>query len=118
MTKILLLVSDSRVSRMMIKTVVLQLQPDWQVLEASDGIAALERTRNQTFDIAILQLTASSLDGLELAEKLMIKHPQSDYALIADNTKNVVDNKAVKLGLSLIEKPVTEAKLKAFLSNC
>ena len=118
MTKTLLLVDDSRVSRMMIQTVILQSYPDWQVLEAGDGKAALELTRNQTFDIAIVQLNASNLNGLELAEKLMIKHPQSDYALITDNTKNVVDNKAVKLGLSLIEKPVTEAKLKAFLSNC
>lgn len=118
MTKILLLVNDSRVSRMMIKTVILQLYPDWQVLEAGDDKTALELTRNQTFDIAILLLNTSKLNGIELAEKLMIKHPQSDYALIIDNTKNVVDIKAEKLGLNLIETPVTEAKLKAFITNC
>jgi len=118
MTKTLLLVNDSCVSRMMIKIVILQLQPDWQVLEAGDGNAALELTRNQTFDIAILRLDTSKINGLELAEKLMIRHPQSDYALITDDTKNVVDDKAGKLGLSLIDKPLTEAKLKDFFTNC
>jgi two-component system chemotaxis response regulator CheY len=118
MTKILLLVSDSRVSRMMIKTVILQLHPDWQVLEAGDGKAALELTRNQTFDIAILQLSLPQLNGPELAEKLMIKHPQSDYALVIGDTQNGVRENARKLGLGLIEQPVTEQKIEAFLADC
>jgi two-component system chemotaxis response regulator CheY len=118
MTKILLLVSDSRVSRMMIKTVILQVHPDWQVLEAGDGEAALELTRNQTFDVAILQLTTSKSDGLELAEKLMIKHPQAEYALVIDDTQNGVRENAKKFGLGLIEQPVTEKKIETFLADC
>ena len=118
MTKILLLVSDSRVTRMMIKTVILQLHPGWQVLEAGDAIVALELTRNQTFDIAILQLTTSKLDGLEFVKKLMIKHPQADYALVTGSTQNNVREVAGKLGLGLIEQPVTEKKIDTFLADC
>ena len=118
MTKTLLLVIDSRVSRMMIKTVILQLHPDWHVLEAGDGKEALALTRNQTFDIAILHLSTSTLNGFELAKKFMIKHPQADYALVTDSTHNSVSENAGKLGLGLIEQPVTEKKIVIFLTDC
>ena len=118
MTKILLLVSDSRVTRMMIKTLILQLHPEWQVLETGDGEAALELTRNQSFDIAILQLTTSKSNGLELAKKLMIKHPQADYALVTGSTQNNIREIAGRLGLGLIEQPVTEKKIETFLADC
>lgn len=118
MIKTLLLAIDSRVSRMMIKTVILRLHPDWQVLEAGDAKEALALTRNQTFDMAILHLSTSTLNGFELAKKFMIKHPQADYALVMDSTHNNVRENAGELGLGLIEQPVTEKKIETFLADC
>lgn len=118
MIKTLLLVIDSRVSRMMIKTIILQLHPYWQVIEAGDGKEALALTRNQTFDIAILYLSTSPLNAFELAKKFMIKHPQADYALVTDNTSINIRENAEKLGLGHIEQPVTENKIKTFLADC
>jgi len=118
MSKILLLVIGSIVSRKMIKTVILQLHPDWQVLEAGDGKAALELTRNHAFDIAIMHLSTTTLNGLELVKKFMIRHPQADYALLTDSAHNNVRENAGKLGISLIEQPVTAKKIETFLADC
>lgn len=43
MAKRLLIVDDSRVSRMIIKGKVASLQPDWEVLEAASGDEAVQR---------------------------------------------------------------------------
>ena len=118
MRKTILLVDDSRISRMMIKTIFLQLKSGWHIIEAANSEAALKLTQNQSFDIAAVHLKGSGLDGFKLTEKLMIKHPQSDYALLTDNPQNGVRDKAKKLGFGLIENPVTEEKIEAFLADC
>jgi len=118
MTKILLLVDDSRVSRMMIKTIVLQLHSDWQVIEAGDAKTALALTQDQTFDIAILHLSNSPINSLELAKKIMIKHAQSDYAVVMGDKQNSAGEEAKKLSFAVIEQPVSEKKIEAFLADC
>ena len=110
MTKTILLVDDSRMSRMMMKAIVLGKKPNWQVIEASDGEAAIALTQNQKFDIATLDLNMPGMDGLELAEKLMKNHPDSTYALLTANIQDVVRQKALALGLEFIEKPISAEK--------
>jgi|SaaInlStandDraft_4_1057021.scaffolds.fasta_scaffold95908_2 CheY-like chemotaxis protein len=44
MPKTILIVDDSRVSRMMIKALLHDLSPGWQVLEAADAEEALKLT--------------------------------------------------------------------------
>ena len=118
MNKTILLVDDSRISRMTIKTIVLQLNSGWHVIEAENSEAALKLTQNQSFDIAAVHLNDSRLSGFKLAEKLIMKHPQSDYAWVTDNLQNGVRKKAKLLGLRLIDKPVNEEKIGAFLASC
>jgi len=117
MTKTILLVDDSRMSRMMIKAIVLDKKPDWQVIEASDGEAAIALTQNQTFDLATLDLTMPGMDGLELAEKLMQNHADATYALLTANIQDVVRQRALALGLKFIEKPITAEKIETFLED-
>jgi len=118
MTRILLLVDDRRVSRMMIKTIVLALNPGWQVLEAENSQETLELTRSQTFDIAIVHLHGSYENGMKTVEELVLKHPQSDYVLVTETADDVPSARARSLGLATLEKPVTEEKIKAFLESC
>ena len=117
MTKTILLVDDSRMSRMMIKAIVLDKNPDWQVIEASDGEAAIALTQDQAFDVATLDLNMPGMDGLQLAEKLMDTYPNSVYALLTANIQDVVKRRAQALGLRFIEKPITEEKIAKFLAD-
>ena len=115
MTKTILLVDDSRMSRMMIKAIVLDKNPDWQVIEAGDGEEAINLTRDQAFEVATLDLNMPGMDGLQLAEALMKNYPASNYALLTANIQDVVKQRALALGLYFIEKPITEEKIANFL---
>jgi len=104
-------------SRMMIKAIVLDKNPDWQVIEAGDGKEAIDLTNHQAFDVATLDLNMPGMDGLQLAEKLMKNFPDSNYALLTANIQEIVKQRALALGLNFIEKPITEEKIAKFLTG-
>ena len=65
-----LIVDDSKVSRMITKKIVLENSPNISILEAASGDEALELLKSNEPEAAILDFHMPGLTGLELAEKL------------------------------------------------
>jgi two-component system, chemotaxis family, chemotaxis protein CheY len=65
-----LIVDDSKVSRMITKKIVLEISPNISILEAASGDEALELLKSNEPEAAILDFHMPGLTGLELAEKL------------------------------------------------
>lgn len=117
MSKVILVCDDSRISRMMIKAIIVDRKPNWTVIEAENGDDALAKVAEQPFDIATLDLNMPGMDGLELAEKLQAIYPTAKYSLLTANIQDSIKERADKLNLTFIGKPITEEKVGAYLDT-
>ena len=112
-----LIVDDSRLSRMMIRAFIMQSHPDWTIIEASHGQEALEKTATQAVDLMTIDLNMPGMDGLTLATQLQHNHPTDSITLVTANIQESVRHRAAAAGMGFIAKPVTEDSIRACLSS-
>ena len=63
--KSVLVVDDSRVSRMLIKSLVTARFPHWSITEAGSGDEALALARERTFDYCTMDINMPGLPGTD-----------------------------------------------------
>ncbi len=110
-----LIVDDSRMSRMMLTTIIKDVHPDWNVESAEDGPSAIALTTVSSFDIFTLDFNMPGMNGLELAEQLKPLFPKAKIALLTANVQDSIQAKAKALGIGFIAKPITADKITAFI---
>lgn len=107
-----LIVDDSRVSRMLISAIVKSKHPDWPILEACNGAEALEKAQsNAAIRLIILDYNMPGMDGLTLAKSLRLSHPTSFISLLTANVQNSTRDKTRDLGIYFAPKPITEERV-------
>lgn len=111
----ILVVDDSRVSRMLIRAIIAHADPQAVVIEASNGEEALTKTQNTSITIATLDLNMPGMDGLVLAKQLIERFPNAKIGLLTANIQEMVRQKAEALGINFISKPITEEKILSFI---
>lgn len=112
----ILVVDDSRVSRMMIIAIIKNSKPDWKIIEAANGDEALSMVENNSPDVMILDFNMPGMDGLTLAEKLKSQFPNGKISLLTANIQDSTQRKAAELGINFADKPITEKKIEGILS--
>ncbi|MCJ8339490.1 MAG: response regulator [Pseudomonadales bacterium] len=113
----ILIVDDSKLSRMVVRKFITQLQPDWQILEACDGSEALTKCEGIQIDWMSIDYNMPGMDGLTLASKLRIRNPEAQMALLTANVQDSIREQAEGMGLSFIQKPVTKEKIQSFVHS-
>lgn len=114
--KSLLIVDDSRVSRMMIKSLVLARFPQWTVTEAMSGEEALALAAQRTFDCCTMDINMPGLPGTEAAEQLLATQPALRVALFSANIQESQQIRAAELGVRFVAKPVTQKSVALALA--
>lgn len=107
----LLLVDDSRVSRMMIRTLLQAKRPDWTVVEAASGEEALALAAAQPFQYCTMDINMPGMLGTEAAEKLLRDFPGMRLALFSANVQESQRTRAAELGVKFVAKPVSEKSI-------
>lgn len=115
--KSVLIVDDSRVSRMMIRAIITDRYPDWRLSEASSGDEALSTQGDGDFDLVILDYNMPGMDGVTLGGKLKALHPAARIFLLTANIQDSVQRRAQEGGLRFVKKPVTEDRIHGILSS-
>lgn len=115
--KTLLIVDDSFVSRMMIKSLVAKKQPDWTLLEAADGASALEMSQKHQIDYFSIDLNMPGMNGIELIRQLKPDNLGAHMALLTANIQESTHKKAALLGVKCIHKPITEESIDEMLET-
>ena len=112
----LLIVDDSKVSRLMLRAIVEDALPDTQIFEASNGDEAIEQLgQNDTMDMAILDYNMPGMNGLELWQK--IRGQVGQGALLTANIQPHIRAEAESLGATFLNKPVSEDVVKPFITS-
>lgn len=116
MSKTILVVDDSLVSRMMIKAIIEDILPDVNIIEAGNGEQALAIVNGDScIDIAFIDYNMPGMTGLELITKLEQVIVIPKRALLTANIQNEIKDQAIKAGVTFLNKPVTEDVISTFL---
>lgn len=115
-TKNILVVDDSRVSRMLSRQFILAKHPAWKIEEAGTGEEAVLKLENFIPDLIILDVNMPGMGGFAAVEKLREKCPDVRISLLTANVQDAVRNRAGTLNVDFAEKPITEARIQQIIS--
>lgn len=116
----LLIVDDSRMSRMILQGLVQQHQPDWTVVHASNGEEAVEIVRQQPIDLVSMDFNMPGMNGLDAVVALRQHRPDLPVALMTANVQTAVQQQAQALHVLFLAKPITADavhRMAALLKN-
>ncbi len=114
--KTVLIVDDSRVSRMLIKSVVVDRHPGWRILESGSGDEALTHTGEQ-IDLMIIDFNMPGMNGMTLAEKMKALYPTAHISMLTANVQDSIQKRADSLGIGFEKKPITEEKIANIMAQ-
>jgi CheY-like chemotaxis protein len=112
-----LIVDDSRLARMTMASAFRRIQPDWELVEATNADDALAAISGHSVDIALVDFNMPGMDGLELVAKIRNAHPGMPVAVVSANVQEEIVARARELNAAFVAKPLTDEALAAFLSG-
>ncbi|BAE52956.1 response regulator transcription factor [Paramagnetospirillum magneticum] len=112
-----LLVDDSRVARMMTRSVVESACPDWVIWEASSGEEALDLALTTPPDFVLLDVNMPGMGGLEAARQFRARFPAVAVSLLTANIQDSIRDEASQLQIGYISKPLRDDLLIRFLTG-
>jgi two-component system chemotaxis response regulator CheY len=107
MSKVALIVDDSRVSRMMLSSLILTEDPSWQIFEATDGAEAERMAEQHQPSLISLDINMPVMDGFEAAALLRQLLPTATVLLISANVQTSSRNRAEALNVHFLAKPIS-----------
>lgn len=114
----ILVVDDSALSRMMIKSLILEKLPNCDIIEAASGDEALSIDVDQNPELITIDINMPGMSSFDAAVQLHQKWPEAQMAVITANIQNSVRQKIQSLGimfLAVVEKPITEDRMNKIL---
>ncbi len=108
----LLIVDDSIVSRMMIKSKVAQIQPGWVIQEAKNGNEAVAMVQLGAPDFITMDVNMPGINGFEAVKQIRAFNDTARIAMLTANVQESSRERAAQLQVTFVQKPVTEAAVR------
>ncbi len=113
----MLIVDDSRLSRMMIRNFAQEVHADWEFIEAVDGDDAINKSATEAVTWMTIDYNMPGMDGITLATTLRERFPNATIALVTANIQDSIRRQADEIGMQFIQKPITEDKIRTFIGG-
>lgn len=114
---LLLVVDDSRTSRMLIKGMVTMLRPAWRLAEAAGGQESLDMVAAEQPDFVSMDVNMPGMSGLEAAGRLRLHYPEIRIVLCTANVQESVRRAAEKAGVYFVAKPITPQSITQMIEH-
>lgn len=111
----LLIVDDSKVSRMRIRAFFASHCPQWSIQEASSGDEALTMAAEDRPDFVTMDVNMPGMSGFETAQLMLVRDPDIQVVMLTANIQESSRQVAASLRLNFVAKPATEASLQQAL---
>jgi CheY-like chemotaxis protein len=115
--KSILIVDDSKLARIVVGKAVAAVHPGWERLEAASAADALEILQSRDIDVVILDYNMPGQNGLELAQEIRSRWPETPVAVATANVQDEVIARAHAANAAFVPKPITEETLRPFLEG-
>ncbi len=112
----ILIVDDSRVSRLVTRQHILTRHADWTVVEAGTGEEALAKAPDLQPQLVLLDVNMPGMGGVAAAEQMRKLLPTAHISLLTANVQDATRQRAHDLGIGFMEKPVTEERIARVLA--
>ena len=113
----ILIVDDSRVSRMLSRQYILSMRPDWQIEEAATGEEAVTKVDGMAPDLVLLDVNMPGMGGIAAIDALRAKRPDIAITLVTANVQDAIRGKAQALNVGFLEKPITETRIQQVIAS-
>ena len=107
MRKTVLIVDDSRVSRLMLGSMLNANDPGWQVVEAADGQEALVKAAECQPTLITLDINMPVMDGFDAASLLRPLYPDATLVILTANIQAASRARAEELAVHFLAKPIS-----------
>lgn len=114
-SKSLLIVDDSRVSRMMIRSLVAARKPHWTLLEAQNGDEGLAMVAEHAPDYVTMDINMPGTMGTDIAERIVREYPRVRVVLFSANVQGAHQTRAAAMGARFVAKPVSDKSVQQAL---
>ncbi len=94
----MLLVDDHAIVRRGIREVISELHADAEIVEASDGVDALDQVDRGHFDLAIVDLSLPRRGGLDLLHELQAHSPETRVVVVSMHAEREYVVRAFRAG--------------------
>lgn len=115
--KKLLIVDDSKVSRMIIRAHMLAKHPAWIISEAASGAEAIALVDRDLPDYCTMDINMPGISGSDAADLILAKYPALRMVLFSANIQEANQVRAGLLGIIFVAKPVTEKSITLALDH-
>lgn len=116
LTHSLMIVDDSRVSRMMIRARIQAVHPDWTFVEAASGDEAVDMVAQNPPDSLTMDMNMPGLNGFDAAEKVKALAPSVKMVMLTANIQESSRQRAEAMGMKFVQKPITDASIQQVLA--
>lgn len=113
----LLIVDDSKVSRMRIRAFFVSHCAHWTLLEAASGDEALVMAAKDKPDFVTMDVNMPGMSGFETAQLMLARDPDIRIVMLTANIQESSRQVAASLRLNFVAKPVTEVSLQKALDH-
>ena len=113
----LLIVDDSKVSRMRIRAFFASTCPGWTLLEAASGDEALSMAAADPPDFVTMDINMPGMSGFETAQLMLMRNQHIRVVMLSGNIQESSRQVAASLRLKFVAKPVTQLSLQQALDH-
>jgi CheY-like chemotaxis protein len=111
----LMIVDDSKVSRMRIRAFFATHCPQWTVQEAGSGDEALVMAASEQPDFVTMDVNMPGMSGFETAQLMLLRDPNIRIVMLTANIQEGSRQLAASMRLNFVAKPATEISLQQAL---
>ena len=111
----LLIVDDSKVSRMRIRAFFAVNCPAWTIHEAGTGDEALAFAAKDKPDFVTMDVNMPGMSGFETAQLMLLRDADIRIVMLTANIQESSRQVAASLQLNFVAKPVVDASLRQVL---
>jgi len=113
----LLIVDDSKVSRMRIRAFFVAHCPLWTLQEAGSGDEALNMAADDKPDFVTMDVNMPGMSGFETAQLMLVRDADIRIVMLTANIQDSSRQVAASMRLNFVAKPATEASLQQALDH-
>jgi len=117
MQKNILIVDDSRFSRLSLRAIIADKFPGWYICEAANGAEAWTIANEMSLDVVLLDYNMPGEDGLTVGKKIKEIQPKANLAMVTANIQGMLAAEVREAGIEFIAKPINAAAIADYLTR-
>jgi CheY-like chemotaxis protein len=117
MSKLALIVDDSKVARMILSRMIKEIDSGWEIIEAADGAEGIDVAKAREPGTVVMDFNMPGIDGVDAARQIKELLPDAKITILTANIQKSTEEKAEKIGVGFLTKPLEKDDLAAFLKE-